>query len=464
MQRTVAGRYVVHDAIASGGMATVHFGRLQGDEGFARTVAVKMLHPQFARDPEFVAMLLDEARISARVRHPNVVPTLDVVSVDGQLLVVMDYVHGESVARLLSAIHEAGRDVPLRVAVAIATGVLHGLQAAHEATTDEGEPLGIVHRDVSPQNVLVGGDGCARVVDFGVAKAAGRLQTTSEGQVKGKVAYMAPEQLRGLAVDARADVYALGVVLWEMLTGARLFSADSAPGTMTLVLEKRVETPSTLRAEVAPELDQIVLRAVSRDPARRFPDAAAMASALEALEMSASAVAVGAWVRDTAKRALDERAATRLRLESQRAIDAPAPFAPAAAASPAAAPGSGWSGRTVLLLAAASVLTAASAAALTMGHHGEAASLASLAPAAPAARPALAAPVPSVTAAAGTTSTAVDLDAAVAPADKLAASRSPATSPAAPAARRPPVRRAVACSPPYTLDASGFHIPKPQCL
>jgi serine/threonine-protein kinase len=179
----ILGRYAVYGEIASGGMATVHLGRLQGPAGFSRTVAIKRLHPQRARDPEFVAMMLDEARLAAGIRHPNVVSTLDVVASDGELFLVMDYVEGESLARLLKQSRAIGERVPLPIVSSIVTGMLWGLHAAHETKADDGTPLDIVHRDVSPQNVLVGIDGVARVVDFGVAKASRRVQGTESGQL-----------------------------------------------------------------------------------------------------------------------------------------------------------------------------------------------------------------------------------------------------------------------------------------
>src|SRR5262245_49268372 len=163
-------------------MATVHLGRLLGPVGFSRTVAIKRLHAQFSQDPEFVSMFLDEARLAARIRHPNVVPTLDVVATGGELFLVMDYVAGESIAKLLRAVATKKEMVPIRVIAATMAGALHGLHAAHEAKDERGEPLGIVHRDVSPQNILLGADGVPRVLDFGVAKAIGRVQTTQEGQ------------------------------------------------------------------------------------------------------------------------------------------------------------------------------------------------------------------------------------------------------------------------------------------
>jgi serine/threonine-protein kinase len=295
-------------------MATVHFACLAGVGSFRRTVAIKRLHPHLATEREFVSMLLDEARLAARIVHPNVVPTLDVVTERGEVFVVMEYVHGESLSKLLRAARRDDAPAPLAVTSAILCGVLHGLHAAHEARDQRGEPLGMVHRDVSPHNILVGHDGIARLVDFGVAKAAGRLHTTQDGQIKGKLAYMAPEQLRGEALDRRTDVYAAGVVLWEMLTGKRLFGADNEGETVTNVLERNVEPPSA-HADVPRALDDVVLRAVARKPAKRFEDARQMARALEDALPLASPTAVAEWVEACAGEALAERSRVRARIE-----------------------------------------------------------------------------------------------------------------------------------------------------
>ena len=234
--KRVVGRYEILGEIASGGMATVHYGRLVGPVGFSRLVAIKELHPHFAKDPEFASMLVDEARLAAHIRHPNVVPTLDVVVSAGALLLVMEYVAGASLADLGRASRKAREPIPPSIAVAVVAGVLYGLHAAHEALNERSEPLSIVHRDVSPQNIVVGSDGVPRVLDFGVAKAASRLVTTRDGKVKGKLAYMSPEQLMNGEVDRRADVYAAAVVLWEALVGARHFEADSSGGVVAKVL------------------------------------------------------------------------------------------------------------------------------------------------------------------------------------------------------------------------------------
>ncbi|MBW2523690.1 MAG: serine/threonine protein kinase, partial [Deltaproteobacteria bacterium] len=223
----LVGRYAIFDEIASGGMASVHIGRLIGPAGFSRTVAIKRMHPHIAKEPEFVAMFVDEARMAARISHPNVVPTLDVVQSGKELLLVMEYVQGASLAHLLRHGRRLGLVNEPRLIVPILVGVLRGLHAAHEAKSAMGEPMHLVHRDVSPHNIMVGVDGVPRVFDFGVAKARGRLRTTQDGKVKGKLAYMAPEQLAGEAVDRRSDIYAAGVVLWEGLAGRRLFEGDT---------------------------------------------------------------------------------------------------------------------------------------------------------------------------------------------------------------------------------------------
>jgi serine/threonine protein kinase len=312
----VIGRYALHEEIAAGGMATVHYGRLLGPVGFSRTVAIKRLHEKHARDPEFVSMFLDEARLAARIRHPNVVQTLDVVALDGELFLVMDYVQGESLSRLIRASGQSKKPIPLDVVSAIICGTLLGLHAAHEATNERGEPLGIVHRDVSPQNVIVSADGIPRVLDFGVAKAAGRMQTTREGQLKGKLSYMAPEQLNSAEVDRRADVYAAGVVLWETLTLTRLFTGDSEGGIVTKVLMGGVKPPSAL-ASVPEVLDRITLRALEYDPSKRFESARQMALELEAAIPLASATRVAEWVERLVGELLAERAESVARIEGE---------------------------------------------------------------------------------------------------------------------------------------------------
>ncbi len=303
----VVGRYALYGEIASGGMASVHIGRLLGPVGFSRTVAIKRLHPTYARDPEFVSMFLDEARMAARIHHPNVVPTLDVVATQGELFLVMEYIQGESLSPLVRTLGRTQARVPIRIALSIVAGTLQGLHAAHEARDERGMSLGLVHRDVSPQNIIVGVDGMARVFDFGVAKAAGRAHNTRDGVVKGKLAYMAPEQLSQQPVDRAADIYAASIVLWELLTGTRLFRADSEGALLALVLQRDIQPPSAVVPGLPAELDALVMRGLARAPADRVPTAREMALALDRLG-SASLGEVAEWLEAVAGPALAKRA------------------------------------------------------------------------------------------------------------------------------------------------------------
>ena len=311
----VIGRYALFDAIAAGGMATVHYGRLLGPVGFARTVAIKQLHPQFARDPDFVSMFVDEARLAAKLRHPNVVPVLDVVKHGRELYIIMDYVLGVSLSEVLRRLSVYGERIPVPVVVAILAGALEGLHAAHETRDEAGNRLGIVHRDVSPANILVGGDGLARVLDFGIAKAAGRAQVTRHGEVKGKVGYMAPEQLRGDVVSRAADIFAVAVTLWESLTGQRGFSGDPES-----VIDARLAgeqlAPLASIDEALASFDPIISRGTSQYPEDRFETAREMAEALAAAQAPATTSAVASWVEAHAGEVIEERGRVVAALEA----------------------------------------------------------------------------------------------------------------------------------------------------
>lgn len=316
----LGGRYVLADVLASGGMATVHIGRLLGEGGFSRTVAIKRLHPQFVHDAEFVAMFLDEARLVARIRHPNVVPTLDVVSLENEIFLVMELVIGESLARLLRVAKKRKTPVPLNIASGMMMGALQGLHAAHEAKDEQGAPLNIVHRDVTPHNILIGTDGIPRIIDFGVAKAIGQMHLTREGQIKGKVAYMSPEQLRAKPLDRRADVYAAGVVLWETLTGRKLFQAEDDVSSVVMALDGVKVTPSSINPALPKELDEVVMRALAPDPAQRYATAREMALDLERVAPCASAYTIGAWVEDLAQDEMEKRSAQITQLENSSSV------------------------------------------------------------------------------------------------------------------------------------------------
>ena len=303
------GRYALHGEIASGGMATVHFGRMSSLGGFSRTVAIKRMRRDIAMDPEFVAMFLDEARLTSRVEHPNVVATLDVVAEGGEVFLVMEYVRGDSLAHLIRASRHAHEPVPLPIALNVLCGALTGLHAAHEAVGEGGAPLGIIHRDVSPQNILVGEDGITRITDFGIAKAESRLQVTRDGMMKGKLCYMAPEQLAraGRSLDRRVDVFAAGVVAWELLSAKKLFQGDHPGETMANVLNAPIASLTELRNDVSAEVDRAVLKALARDPDNRWNSAEEFATALEDAAPIASNRVVGNWVSKMAGEVLLNR-------------------------------------------------------------------------------------------------------------------------------------------------------------
>ncbi len=310
------GRYALLDEVGHGGTASVHMGRLVGPAGFAKTVAIKRMHENVGRDGEVAAMFIDEARISGRIRHPNVVGCSDLLSIDGEIFLVMDYVHGETLASLLELLLARCERISPVFAVHVLRDVLSGLHAAHEALDESGQHLGLVHRDVSPQNVLVGVDGVARVLDFGVAKALGRLQDTHTGQVKGKLAYMAPEQILGQAIDRRVDVFAAGVVLWEALAGRRLFKADNPGQTVQRVLNEDVPRLVDIAPGVSQALSDAVARAIERDAGSRFPNALAFAHALEQTTELVSPRVVGEWLQGVAGGSLARRTRRLQEIES----------------------------------------------------------------------------------------------------------------------------------------------------
>lgn len=276
-------RYELLGEIASGGMATVYLARLTGVGGFQRFVAMKRLHPHLANEKEFVEMFLDEARLAAGIHHPNVVPILEVGASPVGYYLVMEYVEGDTLARLLARAASRGSRIPPPIVIRIALDMLAGLHAAHELRDDRGQPINLVHRDVSPQNILVGADGISRITDFGVARAASRLSATRVGQLKGKIAYMAPEQAQGdERLDRRADVFSAGIVLWEALTAKRLFKADNEAATLSRIMNEPIPNLARIAPHLGSEVSDVIMRALDRDRERRFTSCAQFADALEA--------------------------------------------------------------------------------------------------------------------------------------------------------------------------------------
>ena len=281
------GRYEFLVPIAQGGMASVWAARLKGSRGFSKTVAVKTMLPTVSDEPQFEQMFLDEASIASRIRHPNVAEILDLGEQDDLLYLVMEWVDGEPLSsiRWVAAKHGG---IPLPIAVRIVADACSGLHAVHELKDEFGEAIGLVHRDISPQNLLVGYDGVVKLVDFGVAKAAGRTaQNTSVGEVKGKPPYMSPEQALGMVVDRRTDLFALGIVLYQVTTGKHPLRGETDILTLQNIISNRTITPPSCLVEGYPaELEAIVLRALQRDPVRRFQTASEMGAALEELFVS----------------------------------------------------------------------------------------------------------------------------------------------------------------------------------
>jgi serine/threonine-protein kinase len=441
METTRLGRYVLFDQIAMGGMASVHIGRLVSPAGFARTVAIKRMRGELVSDPELSSMFLDEARLAARVHHPNVVQVLDVVSAGNEILLVMEYVRGDSLARLLSRIPTR---MPIGVALAIATEMLYGLHAAHEATAESGESLHIVHRDVSPQNILIGGDGVARVTDFGVAKATVRVVSTRDGELRGKISYMAPEQIQRRRLDRRTDVFAASVVFWEMLAGQRLFIGDDPGGILHRILYEPIPFPP----EVDPQLVAIVMKGLARDPNDRFATAHEMATALEAFGPARAAevasfvdTKLGPILRERAARvrAIEQTSLESLRSESQ----APPAMseletqpvhdrAPAAMTAPSAPPSTN---RRSTFIALAAALLVAIAALWLVPRESATRAASNLTPEL---QPVIIEPAP------------------------MASTMASAAPTARPPAR--PFRPKKNCDPPYTVDARGIRMYKRECL
>jgi eukaryotic-like serine/threonine-protein kinase len=322
------GKYVVFDRIAAGGMGSVHIGRMRGPGGFGRVVAIKRLHPHLALERDFRQAFVDEARTASRVQHANVAQMLDVVVEGDEVFLVMEFVHGAVLSGLLLPRIKRGDRIPLRVSLGIMSQVLQGLHAAHTAVDESGAPLHIIHRDVSPQNVLVGADGIARVIDFGVAKANGRLVTTEDGAVKGKIAYMAPEYVAGRDVSGSADVFSAAVVLWELLAGKRMYESQEERQVVFMVVHGAVRRLGKVAPDVPPEVEAVVTKGLALRPEDRYATALEMAMAIEATGQCATTMEIGQWVRaasDTlsAQRALVARIETTPREASNVAAPAP---------------------------------------------------------------------------------------------------------------------------------------------
>lgn len=275
------GPWKLLDRLAEGGMAVTWLARA-AEAPAGHEVVIKRIHPELLSDEDLQALFVEEARMARRLDHPNLVRTFAAGEADGEQYLAMEYVWGEDLRRIAERGTSVGKPLPLRICVRMIADAARGLHAFHALENEEGSPLSPVHRDVSPPNLMLTYDGQTRVIDFGIAKVESRFMSTRPGQLKGKFGYMSPEQVQGLEIDRRSDIFALGVVLWEITTMRRLFKADSDVLTMKLVSEARVMAPHLARHDYPPALGEIVMRALARDPRQRYQTAGELADALEA--------------------------------------------------------------------------------------------------------------------------------------------------------------------------------------
>jgi serine/threonine-protein kinase len=279
------GRYRVVDEIGVGGMASVHLARMDGPGGFQKWVAIKRIHPHLVEDETFVNMFLDEARVAARISHPNVATVFELGKHEDTYWIAMEYLHGEPLREVMRRTEDLGQPMPPEIACRVIADAAEGLHSAHELLGKNGEKLGLVHRDVTPHNLFVTYDGSTKVVDFGIAKFSSRMANTRAGTLKGKLAYMSPEQVAGEPIDRRTDVFALGVVLWELTTGQRLFRMESDLDTLAKVQECNVPRPSTIVRGYPIDLEKIVMKALAKTKNERYRTSREFSRALQSLLM-----------------------------------------------------------------------------------------------------------------------------------------------------------------------------------
>jgi serine/threonine-protein kinase len=273
-------RYRVVDRLEAGGMAEVFRGEALSVQGFKKQVAIKRVLPHLAQNKSFISMFLDEARLGARLNHANIVTVFDIGAADNTYFIVMEFVDGCNLKAVIEHFRQMGRRLPVKESVYLCMETCRGLSYAHEVVGDEGEPLDIVHRDISPPNILLSKRGEIKVTDFGLAKSIGQLEKTDPGVVKGKFSYLSPEAATGEDVDARADIFALGIVLWEMLAGRRLFLGETDYQTVKLVQQANIPSLQRLNPEVDADLEQVLMKALAKDPAERYQSAREFGDAL----------------------------------------------------------------------------------------------------------------------------------------------------------------------------------------
>jgi serine/threonine protein kinase len=273
-------KYRVIKRLEAGGMAEVYLGEASSVEGFKKRVAIKRVLPHLAQNENFVQMFLDEARLSARLNHANIVSVFDISAREDTFFLIMEFIDGANLKKILETLQKRGQRFPLAEAVYICTETARGLSYAHELSDENGVPLRIVHRDISPPNIMVTKRGEVKVADFGLAKAGTQISQTDPGVVKGKFSYLSPEAANGKEVDARADIFSMGIVLWEMLAGRRLFLGETDYATVKLIQQANIPRLSPLNPQVDEAFEEILLKALTRDPERRYQNAREFGDAL----------------------------------------------------------------------------------------------------------------------------------------------------------------------------------------
>jgi serine/threonine-protein kinase len=267
------GKYTLIDRIAVGGMAEIFLARQAGLEGFEKTIVIKRIRPHLSKQPNFVKMFLNEAKLAAQLNHPNIVQIYDLGKIGESYFIAMEYIFGRDMRRIIPKADALGIPFPMVYALKIASSVCEGLYYAHQKTDLYGNALNIVHRDVTPENIFVSFDGTVKVLDFGIAKAANQIEQTRAGEIKGKLSYMSPEQCMGKQLDNRSDIFSLGVVLYEWLTGFKLFTGDSEVAILKSITEGKIYAPSYFKADIPEGVEAILMKALEKDRERRYQTA-----------------------------------------------------------------------------------------------------------------------------------------------------------------------------------------------
>src|SRR5580693_2196889 len=331
---TPFGKYYLLERINVGGMAEVFRAKAFGVEGFERLVAVKRILPNIAEDKEFIRMFIEEAKLAVQLNHANIAQIFDLGVVDGAYYIALEHVHGRDLRAIFDRCRQLGEPMPVSQACFIVMKVCEGLDYAHNKRDQAGREVHLVHRDVSPQNVLVSFEGEVKVIDFGIAKAANKGNKTQAGILKGKFGYMSPEQVRGIPIDRRSDVFSCGIVLYELLTGERLFVGESDFSTLEKVRNVEILPPSTYNRRIPDELERIVLKALAKDVEDRYQNAIDLHDELQAFVYTAgefySRKDLAGWMKKTFGREIEEEST---KLESYRQLKPPPELQPSSRAS-----------------------------------------------------------------------------------------------------------------------------------